>query len=49
MRRLGSGGVGLNVGVVFPTYPTVEDVPAGIEKGEVVYIDGDGLYVEDGT
>lgn len=36
-------------GVKIPTYSSLSAVPAGITKGEIVYIDGDGIYVEDGT
>jgi hypothetical protein len=35
-------------GVQAPVFATVGDVPASISKGELVYIDGEGLYVEDG-
>lgn len=34
--------------VPHPTYASKSDVPA-LNKGETVFIDGDGLYVEDGT
>ncbi|AGF91209.1 hypothetical protein HAPG_00023 [Halorubrum phage GNf2] len=36
-------------GVQAPVYASTSDVPSGIGKGEFVYIDGDGLYVEDGN
>jgi hypothetical protein len=36
-------------GVKTPVYASKSDVPNGIGKGELVFIDGDGLYVEDGT
>jgi hypothetical protein len=36
-------------GVQAPVYTSTSNVPSGITKGEIVYIDGDGLYVEDGT
>ena len=39
----------LNAGVQAPVYASTSDVPSGIGKGEFVYIDGDGLYVEDGN
>jgi hypothetical protein len=35
-----------NVGVEHDVYATKTDVPTSISKGEVVLIDGDGLYVE---
>ena len=35
-------------GVQAPVYASTADVPSSITKGELVYIDGDGLYVEDG-
>jgi len=38
-----------NIGVVNNVFASKADVPSSIEKGETVYIDGDGLYVEDGT
>jgi hypothetical protein len=34
--------------VPHPTYSSVSNVP-NLSKGEVVFVDGDGLYVEDGT
>jgi len=36
-------------GVQAPVYASQSDVPASISKGEMVYVDGDGLYVEDGS
>ncbi|UBF22615.1 hypothetical protein HRTV-25_gp34 [Halorubrum tailed virus 25] len=36
-------------GVQAPVFASTSDVPTGITKGEVVFIDGDGLYVEDGV
>jgi hypothetical protein len=35
-------------GVQLPTFATTGDVPA-MSKGEVVFVDSDGLYIEDGT
>lgn len=35
-------------GVQNPVYATMSDVP-NMTKGEAVFVDGDGLYVEDGT
>lgn len=45
----GSGLAKLNIGVEAPVYASTGDVPSSITKGEIVYIDGSGLYVEDGT
>jgi hypothetical protein len=39
----------VDTGIVVPVFASRADVPDSIEKGEVVYIDGDGLYEEDGT
>ncbi len=36
-------------GVQHPVYASKSDVPSSISVGETVYIEGDGLYVEDGT
>jgi hypothetical protein len=36
-------------GTVIPEYTSKSDVPTGITESELVYITGDGLYVEDGT
>jgi hypothetical protein len=35
-------------GVQLPTYSSLSNVPA-MSKGEMVFVDGDGAYVEDGT
>ena len=35
-------------GVQLPTFATTGDVPT-MSKGEVVFVDSDGLYIEDGT
>jgi hypothetical protein len=37
------------VGVEQPVYSSKSNVPGGITKGETVFIDGEGLYIEDGT
>jgi len=37
------------VGVQAPVFASTADVPTSISEGELVYISGDGLYVEDGT
>jgi len=44
-----SGLAKLGDGVQAPVYGSTSDVPSGIGKGEFVYIDGDGLYMEDGN
>lgn len=31
------------------TFSSTSDVPSNIEEGTLVYISGDGLYIEDGT
>jgi hypothetical protein len=36
-------------GVQAPVFASTADVPTSISEGEIVYISGDGLYVEDGT
>lgn len=36
-------------GVEHPVYASTADVPSGLPQGTVVYVQGDGLYVEDGT
>ncbi|QCC48075.1 hypothetical protein [Halobellus limi] len=36
-------------GASIPSYASTGDVPSGITAGELVYIDGDGLYLEDGN
>lgn len=39
----------LEDGIQAPIFTSKSDVPTSIGKGEIVFIDGDGLYVEDGT
>ena len=39
----------LGDGVEVPVFASTSDVPSSITKGEIVYIDEDGLYVEDGS
>lgn len=39
----------LFVGVQNPVFATLADVPSSIGEGEQVYIQGEGVYVEDGT
>ncbi|UBF22724.1 hypothetical protein M1M38_gp031 [Halorubrum tailed virus 27] len=36
-------------GVKLPVFASLGDVPSSIGKGEIVYISGSGLYVEDGN
>ena len=49
LRQLERPIAELNVGVQAPVYATQGDVPSSITAGEIVFIDGDGLYIEDGT
>lgn len=44
-----SGYATENVGVEMPVFATKGDVPGTITKGEVVFVDGVGLFYEDGT
>lgn len=44
-----SGYTRLKDGVQLPVYATEGDVPSSITTGEMVLIDGDGLYIEDGN
>jgi len=37
------------VGVQAPVFSSLSNVPTSISEGELVYISGDGLYVDDGT
>jgi len=39
----------LGVGVQAPVYNSTNDVPSSIGNGELVVINGDGLYIEDGN
>ena len=52
MAKLGDttvfGNLDVSGAVVFGVYDSTADVP-DIPEGAVVYIRGDGLYVEDGT
>lgn len=47
--QVDSGFVSESEGAELPQYTSTSNVPTGITEGELVYVTGDGLYVEDGT
>ena len=53
MAKLGStnvyGDLDVSGVVTVGKFSTTGDVPSNLEEGTLVYVSGDGLYVEDGT
>jgi hypothetical protein len=53
MAKLGStnvyGDLDVSGTVTVGVFSSVSEAPSNLEEGTLVYISGDGLYVEDGT